>query len=258
MQQRSPVSDKALAPGRASSIRSRRKRSRLAAWSLLAVCLLAGSVSAQTAAEIPLSQPQNLGDLKQQARAYQRSGAYARGLAAVAAAAQTYVEKRAGQVKRPALVLDIDETALTNWLQLEANDFGYIANGPCRMPKGPCGVRAWELLGRAKPIEPTLKLFNAAKTRDVAVFFITGRDEDERAATERNLRAAGYHGWAAVIMRPTGAHTASAADFKAPQRARIAAKGYTIIANVGDQPSDLAGGHAERTFLLPNPFYRIH
>ena len=30
------------------------------------------------------------------------------------------------------------------------------------------------------------------------------------------------------------------------------------IANVGDQPSDLAGGYAERTFLLPNPFYRIH
>jgi hypothetical protein len=29
------------------------------------------------------------------------------------------------------------------------------------------------------------------------------------------------------------------------------------IANVGDQPSDLAGGYAERTFLVPNPFYRI-
>ena len=35
------------------------------------------------------------------------------------------------------------------------------------------------------------------------------------------------------------------------------AQGFTIIANVGDQPSDLAGGYAERTFLVPNPFYRI-
>jgi hypothetical protein len=26
---------------------------------------------------------------------------------------------------------------------------------------------------------------------------------------------------------------------------------------VGDQPSDLAGGHAERGFLLPDPYYRI-
>jgi hypothetical protein len=31
----------------------------------------------------------------------------------------------------------------------------------------------------------------------------------------------------------------------------------TIVANMGDQPSDLEGGFAERTFLLPNPFYRI-
>jgi hypothetical protein len=58
-------------------------------------------------------------------------------------------------------------------------------------------------------------------------------------------------------MRPIGMKTNSAADFKAPERAKIAAKGYTIIANVGDQPSDLAGGYAERTFLLPNPFYRV-
>jgi hypothetical protein len=35
------------------------------------------------------------------------------------------------------------------------------------------------------------------------------------------------------------------------------AEGYTIVANIGDQPSDLAGGHSERTFLPPDPFYRI-
>jgi hypothetical protein len=58
-------------------------------------------------------------------------------------------------------------------------------------------------------------------------------------------------------MVPEGVHFASAAAFKAPVRAAIEADGYTIIANMGDQPSDLAGGHAERTFLLPNPFYRI-
>lgn len=33
--------------------------------------------------------------------------------------------------------------------------------------------------------------------------------------------------------------------------------GYTIIANIGDQDSDLRGGHAERTFKVPNPFYFI-
>jgi hypothetical protein len=49
----------------------------------------------------------------------------------------------------------------------------------------------------------------------------------------------------------------SAAGFKAPRRAAIEQAGYTIIANVGDQPSDHAGGHAERAFILPDPLYRI-
>jgi hypothetical protein len=31
-----------------------------------------------------------------------------------------------------------------------------------------------------------------------------------------------------------------------------------VTANIGDQPSDLSGGYAEKTFLLPNPFYRVH
>lgn len=73
-----------------------------------------------------------------------------------------------------------------------------------------------------------------------------------------NLRQAGYADYVRLEMVSFDApHYASAADFKAPRRAAIEAEGYRIIANVGDQPSDLAGGFAERTFLLPNPFYRI-
>ncbi|MFO0202409.1 MAG: HAD family acid phosphatase [Alphaproteobacteria bacterium] len=41
-------------------------------------------------------------------------------------------------------------------------------------------------------------------------------------------------------------------------RARIKASGFTIIANIGDQQSDLDGGHAQRTFFVPNPYYRIN
>ena len=40
-------------------------------------------------------------------------------------------------------------------------------------------------------------------------------------------------------------------------KAEIELAGYSIIANVGDQPSDLLGGHSERDFLLPDPFYRV-
>jgi putative acid phosphatase of HAD superfamily subfamily IIIB len=44
-----------------------------------------------------------------------------------------------------------------------------------------------------------------------------------------------------LIMEPPGAQYVSAADFKAPQRGAIEQGGYTIIANIGDQPSDLDG-----------------
>jgi hypothetical protein len=46
-------------------------------------------------------------------------------------------------------------------------------------------------------------------------------------------------------------------DYKSAARADIESKGYTIIANVGDQFSDLAKGHAEMTFKVPDPFYFI-
>lgn len=32
---------------------------------------------------------------------------------------------------------------------------------------------------------------------------------------------------------------------------------YHIVANVGDQQSDLTGGYADQDFKVPNPFYFI-
>ena len=229
--------------------------------SLAAAFLLASAAFAQPAVATRSGEPPNLGELKQQILVYRNSGAYERQLAAVAAKAQAYIGQRAVEALRPALVLDIDETSLSNWPQIMANDFGYIASGACdRLPKGPCGVSAWDRKASAPAIKSTLMLFNAARAKGVSVFFITGRNEGERAATIRNLHRAGYRGWTKLIMKPVGLSVKSAADFKAPERAKIAAAGYTIIANIGDQPSDLAGGNPEDRvgqFLLPNPFYRI-
>jgi len=49
----------------------------------------------------------------------------------------------------------------------------------------------------------------------------------------------------------------SGAPLQDRHRSQIEADGYTIIANIGDQASDLQGGHAEKTFKLPNPFYIV-
>jgi hypothetical protein len=58
-------------------------------------------------------------------------------------------------------------------------------------------------------------------------------------------------------MTPDSKHFSSAVDFKEPIRAEIEKGGFTIVPNVGDQPSDLQAGHAQKSFLLPNPFYRV-
>jgi acid phosphatase len=206
----------------------------------------------------PPVQPDNIGDLKTEATGYYDSGAYLTDLQLAAAPAVAWIDEEAPRVDRPAVVFDIDETALSNWEVIMANDFGRVIDGPCtHLPQGPCGWRAWDLTAKSTVIGPTFDVFTAARDRGAAVFFITGRDGSQRAATGRNLAAVGYTGYADLIMEPVGAHYASAADFKAPQRAAIEDRGYTIIANVGDQPSDLEGGFAERTYLLPNPFYRI-
>lgn len=228
------------------------KRSFLAALLFVAAC-------ATTPVADQSSPPMNLTALKDQLRAYHDTGAYDRDIAVVAAEARAWIVQRAPQVSRPAMVFDIDETVLSNWNRMLANDYGYFTDGPCdQLPRGPCGALAHENNALAEPIAPMLALYNDARAAGVTVFFITGRRETQRAGTEANLRRAGFTEWGSVTLRPAGSSTPSASDYKGPARAAIEAQGYTIIANLGDQQSDLDGGHAERTFLVPNPYYRIH
>src|SRR5262249_28429350 len=140
------------------------------------------------------------------------------------------------------------------------NDFGFIPGGSCNLSDGPCGDTAWELSAQSLVIEPTLRLFNQAKAKHVKIFFVTGRRDTPplREATERKLPAVRYNGWEALFMRPPASNDTfkSVQEFKTSQRAAIS-KNFTIIANIGDQQSDLDGGYAERTWRVPNPFYYI-
>ena len=210
-----------------------------------------------TAPSQPSAEPANVGLNKLAAVKYHDSGAYMADFARAALPASDWLRQRAPQVPRPALVLDIDDTALTNWPVIVANDFGRFATGPCLLPDGPCGWAAWDLLGRDAPLDPTLEVFRTARSLGVTVFFISGRPESQRAATERNVKAVGYEGYEHMYLTPDGMHYPTIVSFKAPTRQTIAAMGYTIIANMGDQFSDLEGGLSERTYKLPNPFYYI-
>ena len=195
-------------------------------------------------------------DTQRRITEYIDSGRYMSDFEQVVAEAAAWLEERAPQAERPAIVLDIDETSLSNWQAYRVNGWARILGGGCDLQYGPCGIRLWQGMGQSVALAPTRRLVDRARTLGVAVFFVTGRPPELRAGTERNLREQGY-AWDGVVLLPTGKgqRFASAVDFKAPERRRIAEQGYTILLSMGDQQSDLDGGYAERTFKLPNPVY---
>jgi len=77
----------------------------------------------------PPVQPANVGDLKSEATQYYDSGAYLTDLQLAAAPAIAWITDEAPRVDRPAVVFDIDETALSNWETIKANDFGRVIDG---------------------------------------------------------------------------------------------------------------------------------
>ncbi len=89
----------------------------------------------------PPVQPANIGDLKFAATDYYNSGAYLTDLQLAAAPAIAWITEEAPRVDRPAVVFDIDETALSNWEAIKANDFGRVFDGPC--DSLPHGRAAW-------------------------------------------------------------------------------------------------------------------
>ncbi|HEX2440300.1 MAG TPA: HAD family acid phosphatase [Methylomirabilota bacterium] len=220
--------------------------------------LLFGTACAPATAPAPaVPRVPDLVDAKWRVGDYVAAGRYEADIARVAAEARQHLTTRLAGGGKLAIVLDVDETALSNLPQLRANDWGFIVNGPCAdLPRGPCGLVAWIALAQAEPIRPVLELARFARERGVAVFFLTGRPERLRAATEANLKAAGYE-WTGVLLKPDTLSVPSAVDFKAVERKKLVEQGYVIAVNVGDQMSDLDGGFAERTYKLPNPFYFV-
>jgi hypothetical protein len=154
--------------------------------------------------------------------------------------------------KKLAVVMDIDETVLSSYCEMKREDFGYV--GPM--------FNTWIVSSQAAVTIPgALRLFNEAKAAGIAVFFITGRPglggaEDQTAATERNLEAAGFHGWAGLSLRKGTENGMATIAYKSEERRKIVGKGYRIVMSVGDQWSDLLGDpQAVVSVKLPNPFY---
>ena len=195
----------------------------------------------------------NLDTLKARITAYHDCSApgacYSKDLDLQADRAIAFLKRRAAH-SRPgeklALVLDIDETSLLNYEEYVSNGFAWDE----------AKFDAWVDAAKAPAIPGTVRLCKEAQRLGVSIFFISGRPETQRSATEQNMRAAGYDAWQKIVLRQPNEVGQIAQVFKSAARARIVAQGYKIVLNVGDQWSDLHGNPvAEYSVKYPDPFY---
>lgn len=197
------------------------------------------------------AEPPNLSLLKKEVIQYHDSGAYSKDISSTVSAARKFLRQRVEQNQKEAhpqklaIVFDIDETCLSNYNTMFR--YGFSMNQK--------QLHAAITAADDPAITPVLQLFREANQKKVSIFFVTGRPDNELAATEKNLRSAGFTSWNGLFLKPLSYNKSSIVPFKAGTRAKIEKEGYTIVASIGDQYSDLQGGHAEKIFKLPNPYY---
>ncbi|GAB1640149.1 HAD family acid phosphatase [Krasilnikovia sp. MM14-A1259] len=200
---------------------------------------------------------------------------YAKEARSVAAAGKRYLAHAPRGYRTRAIVLDVDDTTLATYNYEIASNWAY----------NPATNATFVTEQRFPAVPGMVSMVTAAQREGYAIFFLTGRGAAQEQATLGNLTAdgvgvdAGYpkpttlsDGEDGLFTKPALADypeylkKACAGDpngacttihYKSATRAHIEAQGYDIVASFGDQFSDLKGGHADRTFKLPNPSYYL-
>jgi predicted secreted acid phosphatase len=213
-------------------------------WILLALMLVPLISEAKINHHLK-SYPEN-----QRLREYYQSGKYFRDLELALNEAKAYLQRQCAlpRMNRMAIVLDIDETALSNYHDLERLYF----------TRNTQALTGAYMLAGAEALAPVLDLYNEAKENGISVFFISERPNTPEimTVTVNNLRHAGFDKWQDIILKPID-NDETIQEFKTKARKLIVSQGYDILLNIGDQQMDLQGGFAEVRVKVPNPFYEI-
>lgn len=191
--------------------------------------------------------------------------AYAKNTKAIATALQAALPAAGGPGQ--AVVFDVDSTLLSDYGNEEDMNFNY--NSALN------GIWVNNALMPAVPGMPGLLQY--LHNQGYTIYAITGRPASQQAATLTNLAGAGYttdgtpsgtplidtsHLYTKDVANQPwvdctldGNPACSTVEYKALTRQHIESAGFTIDMNVGDQWSDLEGGHAAATQKMPNPSY---
>jgi len=186
------------------------------------------------------------------------SGAYANEMAGIEADAAKDLDKAAKHDQKfsgtPAVLFDIDDTTLNTYSYEIYSNFVFNPT-----------TNAAFVNNAVFPATPGMPaLVSHLRDDGYTVFFLTGRPEAQRAGTVTNLQNAGYgtedkdHLYLKDLTAPWLASCGTpcpTTQYKSLTRQHIESLGYDIVANFGDQFSDLNGGFADKTFKIPNPMY---
>ena len=198
---------------------------------------------------------------------------YAKEASSVAEAGKRWLSSRHHPHGTKAILLDVDDTTLLTWNYEVFSNWAF----------NPATNATFVTEQRFPAVFGMVDLVRTAEREGYAIFYLTGRGAAQEQPTLGNLTAdgigvdAGYpkpttlsDGEDGLFTKPVVADypaylkAACAADpngscttvhYKTATRAHIESLGYDIVANFGDQFSDLEGGHADRTFKMPNPNY---
>jgi hypothetical protein len=231
------------------------------------------AVPAPPAAPTSADQIQNIDQVRTAIKAYygdtlvgtdhqpSPTGAWANEVAGVERHATFYLAARsvARHHGKQAIIVDVDDTSLVTYNYEIAVNFAFT----------PASNAEFVNAQRFPAVPGMPRLVNWAHAHGITVFFLTGRNHTQRDATAGNLTKVGYtvpvdeaHLYLKYVATDTSfpaylpcAPTCTTTDYKSLTRAHIESLGYDIVGNFGDQFSDLKGGHADRTFKLPNPMY---
>jgi predicted secreted acid phosphatase len=179
-------------------------------------------------------------------------------------AAACFIGKKLHQ--NPAVILDADDTNLWTYdMEVAAMHFNF----------DPVLQNEWVQDQRFPATPSMVALEQAVQKAGCTVIGLTGRNDDQKAATLGNLAAVGYTGFTAqnyytkwtgvgASQQPAYIHCATAKcttiEYKSQTRAFVqttAGGHYRIVANFGDQFSDLIGGSSLLDVKLPNPTYYL-
>jgi hypothetical protein len=184
------------------------------------------------------------------------TGAYAKQMHGIEATAKHFLARRSHHATKAhkAIVLDIDDTTLNTYNYEIFSSFVFNPD-----------TNADFVNSAAFPaVFGMPSLVKKAKSEGYTIFFLTGRPVAQFKGTKKNLHKVGYptvpngHLFLKDPSAPwlsSCTTTCTTTQYKSLTRKHIKSLGFHIVANFGDQFSDLRGGFANRRFKIPNPMY---